>query len=82
MQCPQDAPLHRFQAIREVWNRAIPDYIAGIIHETAIHPRVQPGGPLFGIERPVRNGRHRFRHDMIGAIAIACGLTGGRDLGG
>ena len=73
VQRPEDAPLHRLEAVREIGNRAVADDIAGVIQKPAIHARVQAAARLFWIKRLVDDGLDRFGDDMIRAVAIGLG---------
>ena len=82
VQRPQDAPLHRLQAVGQVRDGAVADDIGGVIEEPAIHPRVQARADLFRIERLVRDGRRQnlCRHVRL-TVAVGGGLGGAYFLG-
>ena len=72
MQRPKDAPLHRFQAVRQIRNRAVADDIAGVFEKSAVHARVQANRAFFGIKRFWRrNILDRLSNDMLCAISIS-----------
>ncbi len=77
VQRPKDAPLHGLQAIREIWNRAVADDVAGVIQKAAIHARVQAGGELFRVERLVDDVFHRLGNDVVRAVAVSIGFIRG-----
>ena len=41
VQRPQDAPLHRLQAVGEIRNRAVADDVGGVLQEAGVHAPVQ-----------------------------------------
>ncbi len=47
VQRPQNAPLHRLQAVREIRNGAVADDVAGVIQKAAVHARVQTDVAVF-----------------------------------
>ena len=65
VQRPENAPLHRLQAVGEIRNRAVADDVAGVIEKPAIHARVQADFELLRIKRLVGDGLDRLGDDVI-----------------
>ena len=77
MQGPEDAPLHRLQAVSQIWNRAVADDVAGIIKKPAVHPHMQPATQFLRVKRLVGNGFHHLGYDMLRG-GTAGGMRGHR----
>ena len=71
---PQNAPLHRLEAICEVGDRAIADDVGGVFKEARVHAAVERHFDFAGRERTIRDGcSDLFSEDM----AVTVGLRGG-----
>ena len=84
VQRPENAPLHRLQAVRQIRNRAVADDIAGVIQKAAIHARVQTARRVFSDQTACarrRLDRLRRRHECRAVAVGAAGFFGGRRAG-
>ena len=75
VQRPEDAPLHRLEAVGQIGNGAVADDIGGVIEKAAVHSAVQRLLDLTGDER-ARGSRHghAFGEHVSLPVAALCGL--------
>ena len=74
VQRPQDAALHRLQAVRQVGDGAVADDVGGVVEEAAVHAAMQRQLDLAGDERPMpaRAAATVSARTCGGAVAVPC----------
>ncbi len=71
---PQNAPLHRLEAVFEVGDCAVADDVGGVLKETRVHAAVERQLDFAGREGTLCNGSSDgFSED----VAVAVGVRGG-----
>ena len=73
VQRPHDAPLHRLQAVGEIWDGAVADDVARVFEKAFVHTRMQAHFELLRIKRLVDDGLDRLGDDVLLAITIRVG---------
>src|SRR5262245_42115389 len=79
MKRPKDAALHGFEAIFQIWDRAVADDVRGVLEEARVHSPMEGQINLARLERLMHNGRSGFffRQNVRFAVAILRGLACG-----
>jgi hypothetical protein len=86
-QRPEDAALHRLEAVGQVGDGAVADDVGGVFEEAGVDATVEGELDLAGDERPVRvgeGGGQGFGHHFRAAVALGLAravVVGGRGLG-
>ena len=71
VQRPEDAPLHRLQAVGQIGDGAVADDVGGVVEKAAVHAAMQTAAGFPGVKRDVRDGGgHVLGEDMRRAVAV------------
>ena len=73
VQRPENAPLHRFEAVGQIGNGAVADDVGGVVQKAAVHAPVQREINFPRHERPVRRKVNLLGLDVHFGISCVAG---------